>query len=52
MPVQINEVIIRTVVNPTPVTGTNKPQPASGNSNADCDAVEQVLEIIREKQKR
>jgi hypothetical protein len=54
MPVQINEVIVRAVVDPTPASGTatapNCPPP--GNSGTEPDIVEKVLEIIREKQER
>ncbi|MDF2433054.1 MAG: hypothetical protein JWP44_2685 [Mucilaginibacter sp.] len=51
MPVQINEVIIRAVVDPAPVSnGTNPPPP--NNNAAEYEAIEKVLEIIKEKQER
>jgi hypothetical protein len=53
MPVQINEIIIRAVVNPAPVSSSNSSQSSSaGSSSADYEAIEKVLEIIKEKQER
>lgn len=51
MPVQINEIIIKAVVDPPPVSTGSQPSHAAGN-NADYDAIEKVLEIIKEKQER
>ncbi|MBV7530816.1 DUF5908 family protein [Chitinophaga sp. sic0106] len=53
MPVQINEVVIRTVIEtPSASSGsgsvTNTPPPSA----ADTSLVEKVLEIIREKNER
>ena len=57
MPVQINEVIIRAVVDPKPETykdesseGINCPPP--GNAGMDPEMAEKILEIIREKNER
>ncbi len=51
MPVQINEVIIRAVVDPAPVENTT--QPDSLNSiSLEVEAVEKILEILKEKQER
>ena len=53
MPVQINEVIVRAVVDPRPAKEKNEPKcPPSGNSGQDADIVEKVLEIIKEKTER
>jgi hypothetical protein len=53
MPVQINEIIIRAVVNPAPVTSGNSSQPSqAGSKVADYEAIQKVLEIIKEKQER
>ena len=53
MPVQINEVIVRAVVDPRPTEdkGAALECPPSGNSG-DADIVEKVLEIIKEKTER
>ena len=53
MPVQINEVIVRAVVNPAGgSSGSTTPNcPPSTGSGADVVA-EQVLEIIKEKKER
>lgn len=55
MAVQINEVIIRAVVAPTPSTGTatepNCPPQSTGTSTESA-LVEKVLEILREKKER
>lgn len=53
MAVQINEVIIRAVVDPTP--GTGAPQQVDcppGNRSSETELVEKILEILREKQER
>ena len=54
MPVQINEVIVRAVVDPRPAEEkAGGPEcPPSGNSGQDADIVEKVLEIIKEKTER
>ena len=55
MPVQINEVIIRAVVDPRPTStqGTQGVEcPPSGNSGQEAEIFEKVLEIFREKQER
>ena len=54
MPVQINEVIVRAVVNPAPAsTGASQPDcPPPGNSGSDADLQERILEIIKEKNER
>jgi len=53
MPVQINEIIIRAVVDPAPVSSSNSSRPApAGGSTADYEAIQKVLEIIKEKQER
>lgn len=54
MPVQINEVIVRAVVDPRPAEekSTTLECPPSGNSGQDADIVEKVLEIIKEKTER
>jgi hypothetical protein len=55
MPVQINEVIVKAVVNPNPgSTGTaSQPDcPPSGNSGSEADIQDLVLEIIKEKTER
>jgi hypothetical protein len=54
MPVQINEVIVRAVVNPSRVSsGSSAPEcpPATG-SVTEAEVAERVLEIIREKNLR
>lgn len=51
MPVQINEVIIRAVVDPAPVSNGANPPPPNNNA-AEFEAIEKVLEIIKEKQER
>ncbi|MEO5562047.1 MAG: DUF5908 family protein [Chitinophagaceae bacterium] len=54
MPVQINEVIVRAVVDPRPAEekGGAMDCPPSGNSGDDAEIVEKVLEIIKEKNER
>jgi hypothetical protein len=54
MPVQINEVIIKAVVDPTPSsgTGTNGPECPPGSSSGEGEIMEKLLEILREKQER
>jgi hypothetical protein len=51
MPVQINEVIIRTVVDAKPASQGAQTD-AKGKDHDDSEAIEQVLEIIKEKQQR
>jgi len=54
MPVQINEVIVKAVVDPRPAE-TNSGSldcPPSANSGEDAEIVEKVLEIIKEKTER
>ena len=55
MPVQINEIIIRAVVDPKPDSKKNIPAgncPPSGNSGVDPETAEKILEIIRELNER
>jgi hypothetical protein len=54
MPIQINEIIIRAVVNPAPgSSGQTTPEcPPSANSGSDADLNEKILEIIKEKLER
>lgn len=54
MPVQINEVIIRAVVDPRPSDGRAQESecPPSSNSGTEAEIVEKILEILREKQER
>jgi len=52
MPVQINEVIIRTVVDAAPVSQGGQSAPVASGDNSDYDAIEKVLEIIKEKNQR
>lgn len=53
MPVQINEVVVRAVVDPRPGQRQTEPEcPPSGNSGSDSDIMEKVLEIIKEKGER
>jgi len=57
MPVQINEVIIRAVVDPKPSTETGETGgsvncPPSGNTGMDPEMAEKILDIIREKNER
>jgi hypothetical protein len=54
MPVQINEVIIKAVVDPKPSsgTGTNEPECPPDISGGEAEMVEKILEILREKQER
>lgn len=53
MAVQINEVIIRAVVSPTPSTGTvSEPDCPPQSSSSASELVEKVLEILREKKER
>ena len=53
MPVQINELVVRTVVQPTPSTGATEIDcpPGSGPDSV-AEIVEKVFEILREKQER
>jgi hypothetical protein len=52
MPVQINEVIIRTIVDTAPVSQGSGPAPAATNNRSEDEAIEKVLEIIKEKNER
>jgi len=51
MPVQINEVIIKAIVDPAPVSNGSQQTPPPGNAH-DFEAIEKVLEIIKEKHER
>jgi hypothetical protein len=54
MPVQINEVIIRAVVDSRPEKeGDEDDQPLpSGSTGREVDIAEQIFDIIRQKQER
>ncbi len=54
MPVLINEVIVRTVVNPVNASSgsTTANCPPTGSGGGDSEIAEQVLEIIKEKKER
>lgn len=55
MPVQINEVIIRAVVDPRPSgekTGSNHVECPPGNNTSEAEMLQRVLEIIKEKTER
>lgn len=54
MPVQINEVIIKAVVDPRPTSGTATQNdcPPGGNSGMEAEIEEKILELIREKSER
>ncbi|GAA4316844.1 hypothetical protein GCM10023149_14110 [Mucilaginibacter gynuensis] len=52
MPVQINELIIRTVVDPAPTNNGTQANTPTGGNEAELDAIEKVLEIIKEKKER
>lgn len=54
MPVQINEIIVRAVVDPRPSDGRSEEAQCapSGNSGSDAEIQERVLEILREKTER
>jgi hypothetical protein len=53
MPVQINEVIIKAVVDPRPSTGASQPEcPPAGNSGDEAEMIQQILEIIKDKKER
>jgi hypothetical protein len=54
MPVQINEVIVKTVVDPRPSGGnTTVPEcPPAANSGSESEMIQQVLAIIKEKKER
>lgn len=54
MAVQINEVIVRAVVDPTPSSASGGETECNnpGSSDSDADLMERLLEIIREKQER
>lgn len=54
MPVQINEVIIKAVVDPRPSAnaGSNEPDCPPDNSSGEAEMMEKLLQILREKQER
>lgn len=55
MAVQINEVIIRAVVDPKPTSGTggaNEPECPPSSDSSEAEMIEKVLAIIREKGER
>ena len=53
MPVQINEVIVKAVIDQKPKSGTNEPEcPPPGNSGTENEIAEKILEILREKKER
>ena len=53
MPVQINEVIIKAVVDSQPSSANNNTSSAHSNSTtSEMEMIEKVLEIIKEKQER
>jgi hypothetical protein len=51
MPVQINEVIIRAIVDPLP-SGSNKQTNPTPTNEIELELVEKVLEIIKDKKER
>jgi hypothetical protein len=51
MPVQINEVIIRAIVDPLPSGSTKQAHPTPTNE-IELELVEKVLEIIKDKKER
>jgi hypothetical protein len=53
MPVQINEVIIKAVVDSQAVSANNNAPAAHSNlSSTELEIIEKVLEIIKEKKER
>jgi hypothetical protein len=53
MPVQINEVIVKAVIDQKPKSDTNEPEcPPSGNTGTENEIAEKILEILREKKER
>jgi hypothetical protein len=54
MPVQINEVIIKAVVDPRPsaAAGSNEPECPPDNSSSEAEMMERLLQVIKEKQER
>ena len=53
MPVQINEIIVKAVIDPKATPGNNEPHcPPAGNSGTEADIAEKILEILREKKER
>ncbi|MDR0793335.1 MAG: DUF5908 family protein [Chitinophagaceae bacterium] len=55
MPVQINEVVIKAVVNQPPAAAgaaAGSPPPAQAHDAQDSDLAEKILTIIREKKER
>jgi uncharacterized protein DUF5908 len=54
MPVQINEVIIKAVIDPRPSAnaGSNEPECPPDSDSSESAMVEKLLEILKEKQER
>ena len=53
MPVQINEVIIKAVVDPRPSSKGGPDEPyCQPNSGQECEMLEKLLDLLREKQER
>lgn len=53
MPVQINEVIIRAVVDsPTSGGHAETTEPPSGNTGMEAEVAEKIMEILKEKKER
>lgn len=52
MPVQINEVIIKTVVDPAPGAANGQNRPAPSQDAGNTDLLEKLLEILRDKKER
>jgi hypothetical protein len=53
MPVQINEVIIKAVVDPKPKSNNNEPEcPPGGNGGLENELAEKILEILKERKER
>lgn len=53
MPVQINEIIVKAVVDSQPSMASNNiPVTYSANAESELEMIEKILEIIKEKQER
>jgi hypothetical protein len=53
MPVQINEVIVKAVINSNSKENSDEADcPPSGNSGTENELAEKILEILREKKER
>jgi len=53
MPVQINEVVVKAVVDAKPKHSTHEAHcPPSGNTGPENEIAEKILEILREKKER